>query len=113
MASMILVQGQAGGLDPVGIQFDADLAVEAAPHVDLGNPRNTGKAVADLVFDQFGHLHGIEIAGDAQDDDRKTGDVEFADAGPDDIVRQFVDLVFEFALNVNGRRVDVVCPTRN
>ena len=105
-----LIQGQTGGLDALGVQFDANLPVVAPEEVHLGHARDAGKAVADLVFDQFGHLHRIEVAGDAQDDDRKTGDVEFAGTGADDIVRQFVDFVFEFALNVDGRRVDVGAP---
>jgi hypothetical protein len=96
----------AGARDPVRIQFDPDLAIEAAPDVNLRNTRYTSKAITDLNFNQFRKFHGIEVAGNSQQHDRKTGDVEFADAGPDDIIRQLVDLVFEFALNINRRCIN-------
>ena len=93
-----LIKRQAGGLDPLGIQFDPHFAVEAPPEIDLGHPRDAGKSVANLVFDQLRHFDRIEVAGDAQDDDRETGNIEFSDTGPDNVVRQFVDFIFELAL---------------
>ena len=56
------VQRQTDGPDPVRVEFNPDLPVEASPHVNLRYPRNAGKAVADLIFNQFRELHRIEVA---------------------------------------------------
>jgi hypothetical protein len=104
------VEGQSQGIDPVGVQFDPDLPVEAPPKVDLGNTRDVGEAVANLVLDQLREFHGIEIAGDAEQDNRKAGDVELGDPGPHDVLGKLVDLVFQLGLDIQRGRVDVRAP---
>ena len=59
---------------------------------------------------QFREFHRIEPAGNAQQYYRKTGNIEFSNSGPDNIIGQLVDFVFEFALNINSRRVDFRTP---
>jgi len=82
----------------------------ASPDVDLGHPRDVGETVADLVLDQLGELYGVQVAGDPQQDHRKTGNVEFGDPGPYDVLGQLVDLVFQLGQDVQRGRVDVGAP---
>jgi hypothetical protein len=44
---------QAKGLDPVRFKLYANFPVKPAPQIHLDNPENSGKPVADLVFDQL------------------------------------------------------------
>jgi len=100
------VERQAQGLDPVGVEFNADLAVESAPQVYLGHARHARKPVADLVFDQFGELERRQYARNAQQHHREAGNVELTDARTHDIVGQFVNFVFDFGLHVQSGRID-------
>ncbi len=104
------VEGKLQGVDPVRVKLDPDLAVVPSPDVDLGHSRDVGEPVSDLVLDQLGELHGVQAAGDSQKDHRETGDVELAHPGPDDVLGELVELVFQLGLDIQRGGIDVRSP---
>ena len=96
--------------DTVGVQFDPDLPFKAAPDVDLRHTGDSGEAVTDLVFNQLRQFHGVQVTGDSQQDDRKTGDIKLPDPGPHNVFGELVDLVFEFTLDIQSGRINTRTP---
>ncbi len=97
-------------LELIAAKIDVYLPVQAAADVDRGHPGHPLEPVFHLVLDDAPQIEGIEIAGSADEHDRKGRKIEFPDHRARDVFRKPAEHAVDAVADVVRRHVEVRSP---
>ena len=104
------VQGQTKCLDLVRVQVDVYFPLEAPPDIQGSHSGDALDSVLDLGIDELSHLDGIQVGRCAEDEDRKTGGIEFPQPRPFDFIRKSGDHAVQPVSNIVGSLLQIGPP---